>query len=261
MDQDTCAACAERPPNGHLPRPDVGADEQQVCHIRTGNQQEEADGAEQHCQRRTRGPDHCVAERLHGPRCSSVHRAGSVASVRRYGDTESRIAITESPSRSQPARDRKQVARVDAVGIDLERHPRSGFDIELLRVKSGRQDADDDMRNVAELNGPSDDAAGVAKRPRREVVTQYRDRGAAGPIFIRCEEAPCLERRVEQLKELTGDPGDRHLLRLGAQRGVRVLHPVRRDILEGIGALAPRNELRHAGDGAGRAGRDEEPNH
>ena len=189
LPNEAAAAGAERGTDRDLGLSRRRAGEHQVRHVGAGNQQHQADGAEQHEQRRAGVADDVLAERR---------------------DREADVGIALGELRLQPSRDGRDVGRrairryarlqppddLDVPGtavrhaehlVVLDRRPQ----LHARRVReAGGQNADDHVRLAVEREHAPDRRGAGAEPLLPELMTEQHDAGAARFVLLWAKRAP-----------------------------------------------------------------------
>ena len=129
---------------GDLAPPAGGADEQQVGDVGAGDEQHEADGADQHQQRRAR---RCVTSASRSG-CDLedgllAERGRELLRVIGRRELQPRVGLLERDARRQAAGGLEVVPLILRVRVELERQPDLGVGPNSWKSTLGSEDADD----------------------------------------------------------------------------------------------------------------------
>ncbi len=182
LTDDAGAARAHGGADGEFTLAAGGADEQKIGDVGAGDEQDEADGSEQDEERLTRAGDDGVAQRLDAEAVFGVHVVGMEAAVLIGGQFELGVGLGQRHAGLEAAGDKKVVAQVGAVGLDLEGNPDIGLGI---GDEGFSEDTDDGVGLVAERDGGADDVGVAAELALPEAVADDHDVAAVGGIFLR----------------------------------------------------------------------------
>ena len=242
------AARAERGAEGELRAPRRAAREQQVGHVGAGDQQDQADGAEQQDQRRASVLDDVVLQRDD----PNPHLRGGVlgellAELRR-DSIHLRLGLGQRHVAPDPAEhgEEGEVPRRGLLVVELDRREelRVGHEEPLggqVQPEARWQDPDHLVGDAVYLDRASHQAGVAAVAAEPEPVAEHHHVRPAGHLFIGCEGAPQHRLHAEQREEVGGDRGEVHPLRLAiageVPPQVRHARPARRrEGLEGLAA-------------------------
>ena len=120
---DAAAARADGGAHGNLAPPAGRAHEQQVGDVRAGDQQHEADGADEHQQRRADVGDERFAHRHRREDGVLAERVGELRRVIRRGERQPRVGLLERHAGREARGHPEIVPLVLRVRIELERQP------------------------------------------------------------------------------------------------------------------------------------------
>jgi hypothetical protein len=220
--RDPSASGAERHAHGELLLPPLHAHQQEVRHVRAGDEQHEADRAHQH-------PEH-VADVAHEVLLEGPQAGGDVRVLEQLlavpgrggealeGDGKQprhvRVRLGDRRSRLE-TRDRlvAEVAEEDLGPVELEGEIELGLHVEEAE-RAGHHP--DDLVSLAVDDEPPADRPGIAAQPRLPVRVAQDDGGWAPRLVVLGRERPAQERgHAEQREDAVRDAKDRHALRLG----------------------------------------------
>ena len=240
------ASGAERAPDRHLLRAAGRAREQQVRHVRAGDQEQEPHGAQQHQQRRAHVAHDDVLERahqepLHRPRVLGLHPRGDGGDFRAAAlDRHARRQLGEEPQ-AAPA------AAVHAVAQRERRPHLRAARPERREVEARRHHAHDRVRRSVEAHRASQHGRVPRERPPPQRVPEQDDVLAARLLLLGRERAPQERARARHLQ----DPGRQ------AQPGHRLGAAVRGQVrMPELGDTHRAERRRVRSDLAERRGRD-----
>ena len=154
LTDDARAARAHGGANGEFTLAAGCAHEQKVGDVGAGDEENEADRAEQDEEGLTSAGDDGVAQRLDAEAVFGVHILGMKAAILVGDEFELSVGLGEGNAGLEPAGNKEIVAVVGAVGIDLEGDPDVGFGIGDERFS---EDTDDGVGLVAEGDAGADD--------------------------------------------------------------------------------------------------------
>ncbi len=255
---------AERAAQGNLALAAGRASEQQVCDVGAGDQQQEADGDEEHHQRAPRVLDDILLQR-NDP---DAHVSGLVLGMLRAKLSRDavhvRLGLLERHLRLEPPehREERQVAWQLRRVVELQRLPdlRVG-DLKRLRrqpqPEARRHDSDHGLIETVQPDPTTHDARIAAVPAPPQVVTENHDLRTTHRFFFRGEVTSVGRIHTEQREEIRRDRRDFDAFRLDAvsrQRADRSDHLRARaggKNLEGLAALlvVPEVTWRHRGQG------------
>ena len=239
---DDPAACrAERAADRHLALATRRARQQQVRHVRRRDEQQTADGAEQHVQNPTHVTDDGVLER-NRVECP-VLRPGVLPLQAGADDLEIRPQLGERHARLEP-RDGREVERPATLRL-LHRQDAPDFLVAPRIGEVSRHHADDDVRLRADRHRTSDDrrVAVVAAHPER-VAEHGRLRGAWFVVAV-LKDAAEQRPGAQHVEESIGHLGTGNAFGWAVAAGERC-----RRVVEGGNGVsrlvlrAPRQEVR-----------------
>ncbi len=159
--------------------------EQEVGHVRTRDQQHECHGSAEDQQRRPCTSDE---DRLHPFEAEATAVTEPVRKLGREfraGELEPRLPLLERHTALEPRRGREEVALIDGVRIELERHPQLWRHANLGEIEVRADDADHFVRIAAQQNRLADDVGIAAEPPLPQAITDDRDTRAARQILLR----------------------------------------------------------------------------
>ena len=183
---DTGAAGAHGGADGEFTLAAGSADEQEIGDVGAGDEEDEADGSEKDEEGFARAGDDRVAERLDAEAVFGSHVVRVEAAVLIGGQFELGVGLGERHAGFETAGDKKVVAEVGAVGLDLEGNPDIGLGI---GDEGFSEDTDDGVGLVAERDGGADDVGVAAELALPESVADDNDVAAVRGVFLRREGA------------------------------------------------------------------------
>ncbi len=262
------AVRAERPPHGHLAPPRRPAGEQQVRDVRAGDEEDEADGGQQHQQR---GPDRTEDDRRQRLDEDPPRRVVGIRALE-VGGNRGELLLCRAGTRSEPRHheDRMRRAR-ERLRCLLERQPHvdggtraairerapvvgGGENLEDPEVRAALHDPDHRGRAIVDPDRLTDDRRIAAERARPEPVADHDDRRPALRRLLGREPASRNRVHAEHREQIV-----RHLERLKPGRLAairRVVHLAAHeegDLLRALAALLVVEEVRERGRLARRA--------
>ena len=247
MPRDAAAPGADRRTNRNLAPAAGRANEQQVGDVRARDQQHEADRARQDQQRRLNVPHQHLLHPLDAEGLVRPERGGKLRAVILGGELQPRTRLLQRDARLQPSGDRKVMALIRRLRIDLKRSPQLRLEAEALDVEARPEDADDGVRLAAEHDGPADDSRVAAEPARPQPVAHDDDMRRARTILLFGERAAAKDRRAEQPEEVGAHLPSAKLLRRVAGRVVDDVAAERRHVLDDVSLLTPVDELGRRG--------------
>ena len=234
-----------------------GADEQQICHVGAGDEQDEADGSEEDEERRAHVADDAVAQGFDGEAFFWPHRAFRVAAAELVGgDVELGVGLGEGYAGLEASGGEEEVALVGAVGVDLEGQPDVGFGV---GDEGLAEDSDDGVWLVAEREGAADDVGIASEFALPEAVADDDDFAAVGRVFLRGEGAAQHDGRAKEAEVGFADVDAVDLLGMVAgEVEAGAAEVVGGDVLKDAGLLPPVVELGGRSGGSFALGRCEQ---
>ena len=197
-------ARAQSRPDGDLLAPPGGARQQQVGHVRAGDQQHQDHRPEQHQQRPADVAHHLILQ------ADYVHAEGAVALVLHPDaigdDIDVRLRLLHRNTRLEPHQDvvvlvAPPLHRVRAQGqreknVHRRHRPFRRHDLGVQQ-EAGLQHARHGERIAVQGNALADDVGIGIEKPLPDRVAQNRDRRFAGRVFIRCRQPAQVRPRAE----------------------------------------------------------------
>ncbi len=211
------AAGADRGAQRNLPLPAGCAHEQQVGDVRARDQEDEADGAEQHVQRRADVGDERFAEELRRETVVGRERRKLLAEDlgRRL---QLGLRLLERHPWHQLRRDLEIVSLVAGVRIELERDPDVRVGEELLEIRRAIDHADDRVRYAAQRHHPTEHVRIAVEAPRPGLEAQDDGALAIRAILVLVEGPPHEHPRAEEAEEVARHAARAQLLRKRRRR-------------------------------------------
>ena len=239
------ASAAERGADGELVLTRRAAGDQQVGDVDAGNQQQEADGAEQREQRQADVVDQPIGEQFGADADGAV--GVRVLAFQRGGDRLQLAAgRLEADAGLQTAEGVESVvvAAIDQVGCTRDRADRREQIVRAHVLEIARHHADDGVLDAVQLHRPPDHGGiGAELRAPVRIADNHRGNGG-GPVVFVGEAAAARRRHAEHVKEVARDPAAAQPLRaLGAGQRVGLLARIG-ERLEGLRPRAPVEEVR-----------------
>ena len=231
----------------HLAAPADGAGEQEVRDVGAGDEQHEADGADEDPQRTADLADDLLAQRHDAERQLPVGRidGGMLAAEARRQRVHPRLGRRGRDAGRQAREDVVVLARADRRRVGPERQRQQ--QLRLLGAaerrqhvarqrEAGRQHADDAIGDAVHDQRPADGGRIPAVAPQPGAVRQQRRAGGAGAILVGGEQAAEGGTDAEHRQQVRRHPDRADAFRLAAAGQVVVAADGERDVGEGAGA-------------------------
>ena len=248
LPDDASAAGADGGSQGNFTLAGRGTHQQQVRDVGAGNEQHEGDGGAENEQRGPRAPDKHRLHALETETSSVAERVRELRRVFRGGQLQPRLPLLERHASLETSRRLEEVALIDRVRIELERHPQLRRLSDFGQVERGTDDADDFVWIAAELNRLPDDV-GIAPEPARpQPVAEHGDAGTSRQIFLARKRSTLEQRRAKQLEVVRAHLSGPKLLGDGAAGVVDDVRPIGGRVLNDRRLLPPVRELRRRRD-------------
>src|SRR5262245_15742948 len=233
--------------HGEFLAPRLAARERQIGHVGAGDEQDEADRAQQQPERSANIAHHFIQQR----RDEDGHLVvlDRILAPQRGGDLiELRLRLFDGNALFQaPHHHQEVVATLSLIFRQARRRP--DF-VSRGKLKLRRRNADDRMRFSVELDGFSDDRFLAAKAATPQTGADDGDARRPGSVIRREKKAPAFRFEAEELKEIGRDvTTHQSFRRIGFGQNHRF--GVMRD--ERIEDLLLRDEIAEGGGGYGRA--------
>ena len=208
------ARLTEGAADGEIEAASGGPHEQQIREVRAGDEQEQADGAEQHQQR----PPESVADDVLDERDEAGAPAALAGRHRRRDLRRDRLQLAIGRLDRHAGRESREDVElvVQAVlrgHVGLHRH--RDLDVAGQR-QADRRHADDGVGLPVELQRLADDVGPAAEVPAPEPVRDDRDSRAVRAVLVRGEVAPLGHPHTECVEEIGRDPPHLDQLWVGA---------------------------------------------
>ena len=182
--------------------PTGGARKQKIGDIGAGDEQHQADGAEQDHEGIAYVADDAVAERLNLEPHAWTGLLWVIAMVLSGGNPQLRVGLFQRDAGPEKAGDVEEVVHVVADRRKLERQPDIRFGIADETLSD---DADDRVRLIAQEERLSDDVAITGKPVLPQAVAEHHHLAAVGRIFLRGEGSPQDDRSPEETEIALGN--------------------------------------------------------
>ena len=202
--QQPHAARAERGADGEFALARRRARQQQVADVRAHHQQQERDDAEHDQQRHAHVADHLFRKPDDRDADAGVRLRKLFCELARDG-VEIALCLRERDAGLQPSEHAQEMAAV--IRELLRRQPERQIDLigRVREVKSAREDADDGVRLVVEMNRLADDG-GIGRKPiGPERVAEQHDVSAARTLFLGGEHSPEERLDLQEPEQRRGD--------------------------------------------------------